>query len=319
VSQIETIFVSRVKSFRRGVTEGLMATAAHRLSENAAGSVFVDDTCIDCDACRQIAPEIFSRSARAGQSVVGRQPRGPAEEARAAMALVACPTASIGADRTLDVKAAARAFPELIAEDVYYCGYHSEASYGASSYLIRRPNGNVLVDSPRAAGPLIEKLRALGGARWMFLSHRDDVADHQKFHDVFGCERILHSADVSQRTLRVERQISGTDPVRLDEDLLLIPVPGHTAGSTALLYREKFLFTGDHLWADEDDGRLAMGRRVCWYSWDEQVRSLERLLGFRFEWVLPGHRRRFHASTPQAMHLEIVNLFRAQVFPSRQV
>jgi glyoxylase-like metal-dependent hydrolase (beta-lactamase superfamily II)/ferredoxin len=278
----------------------------------------VDDTCIDCDACRQIAPDTFSRSARARQSVVTRQPEGPAQAARAAMALVACPTASIGADHSLDAKAAARAFPELIAEDVYYCGYHSDASYGASSYLIRRPAGNVLVDSPRAAGPLIERLRELGGVRWMFLSHRDDVADHQKFRDAFGCERILHAADVSRGTRGVERQISGTEPVQLDDDLLLIPVPGHTAGSTALLYRDTFLFTGDHLWADEDDGRLAMGRSVCWYSWDEQVQSLERLARFRFQWVLPGHGRRLHASTPQAMNAEIVNLFRTQVFPRRQ-
>jgi glyoxylase-like metal-dependent hydrolase (beta-lactamase superfamily II) len=251
--------------------------------------------------------------------VVSHQPRGPVEAARAAMALVACPTASIGADHTLDAKAAAHAFPEEVAEGVYYCGYHSEASYGASSYFIRRPSGNVLVDSPRAAGPLVERLRELGGVRWMFLSHRDDVADHQKFHDLFGCDRILHAEDVSQRTRSVERPISGSDPVRLDDDLLLIPVPGHTAGSTALLYRDTFLFTGDHLWADEDDGRLSMGRNVCWYSWDEQVRSLERLLAFRFQWVLPGHGRRYHASTPQAMHQEIVNLFRRQVFPSRQV
>ena len=57
----------------------------------------MDDTCIDCDACRQIAPDTFSRSARARQSVVTRQPEGPAQAARAAMALVACPTASIGA------------------------------------------------------------------------------------------------------------------------------------------------------------------------------------------------------------------------------
>lgn len=57
----------------------------------------------------------------------------------------------------------------------------------------------------------------------------------------------------------------------------------------------------DHLWGDEDTGRLAMSRGVCWYSWSEQRRSLRRLLDFEFEWVLPGHGRRFRAASPAAM------------------
>ena len=41
-------------------------------------------------------------------------------------------------------------------------------------------------------------------------------------------------------------------PVRLADDLLAVPVPGHTRGSTALLASETYLFTGDHLWWDEE-------------------------------------------------------------------
>ena len=36
-----------------------MAQPEHRLPQNVDGDFFVDDTCIDCDACRQIAPETF--------------------------------------------------------------------------------------------------------------------------------------------------------------------------------------------------------------------------------------------------------------------
>src|SRR5262249_11489879 len=147
---------------------------------------------------------------------------------------------------------AASAFPEEIEDGVYYCGYASESSYGASSYLIRRARGNVLVDSPRAARPLLRRIEELGGVRTMFLSHRDDVADHEKFRRAFACERILHAADVGAGTRAVERQAAGTEPIALDDELTLIPVPGHTHDSMALLYRDRFLFTGDHLWADED-------------------------------------------------------------------
>jgi glyoxylase-like metal-dependent hydrolase (beta-lactamase superfamily II)/ferredoxin len=271
--------------------------------------VYVDETCIDCETCRQIAPETFARDGRAGQSVVARQPSDDAALRRALMALVACPTASIGTEHKQDVAAASAAFPEAIDTGVYYCGYAAESSYGAQSYLIARPEGNVLVDSPRAARPLTARLEAMGGIKYLFLSHRDDVADHQKLRDRFGCERILHRADVSGGTAGVERKLEGDEPVLLAPDLLAIPVPGHTRGSCALLFRE-YLFTGDHLWADEDDGRLSMGRGVCWYSWTEQVRSLERLLDYSFTWVLPGHGRRYRAESPQAMRGEIESLLK---------
>jgi glyoxylase-like metal-dependent hydrolase (beta-lactamase superfamily II) len=51
-----------------------------------------------------------------------------------------------------------------------------------------------------------------------------------------------------------------------------------------------------------------MSRSVCWYSWREQVKSLEKLLAFRFRWVLPGHGRRFHAETPEKMRDAIAEL-----------
>jgi glyoxylase-like metal-dependent hydrolase (beta-lactamase superfamily II)/ferredoxin len=278
-----------------------VARVAQRLVENAPGAFFIDDSCIDCDACRQIAPATFVRSPSRGQSIVAAQP-AQADEARALQALVACPTASIGTSPKGDARAAAAAFPECIAGDVYYCGYHSAASYGASSYLIVRDGGNVLVDSPRAARPLVDRIRALGGVRWMFLTHRDDVADHEVFAREFGCERIMHAADAGRLT--IERRVDGTDPIVIADDLVVIPVPGHTRGSAALLHRE-FLFTGDHLWWDEDVARLDLGREVCWYSWRDQLRSLDKLRGFDFTWVLPGHGRRFCAASPDEMRAEL--------------
>ena len=67
--------------------------------------------------------------------------------------------------------------PVPIAPDILDCGYAAESSFGAASWLVLRPGGNVLVDSPRHAAPLVARIRALGGARFMFLTHRDDVAD----------------------------------------------------------------------------------------------------------------------------------------------
>jgi glyoxylase-like metal-dependent hydrolase (beta-lactamase superfamily II)/ferredoxin len=276
-----------------------------RLPENAPGPLFVDETCIDCDTCRQMAPDIYGEAR--GLSYVLRQPVSADEKLRAIQALVACPTASIGGAKGDQVRQAVATFPQRIDGPVHDCGLRAESSYGATSYLVLRPGGNVLIDSPRAARPLLDRIEALGGARLLFLTHRDDVADHARLRARFGCDRVLHRSDVSSGTRQVELQLEGEGPVELGPGLLAIPVPGHTRGSCALLVDDEYLFTGDHLWADEG-GSLEMGRGVCWYSWDEQVRSLEKLLAYRFRWVLPGHGRRARAATAEEMREKVRRL-----------
>ncbi|MEK6287765.1 MAG: MBL fold metallo-hydrolase [Acidobacteriota bacterium] len=279
-----------------------MALPELRLAENVAGDFFVDSTCIDCDLCRQIAPDTFSSAG--DQSIVHHQPESPEQEFAALKALVTCPTASIGTLSGRSAKAAVAAYPELIEDGVYFCGFASESSYGASSYLIARPNGNVLIDSPRFASPLVKRIEKLGGVRLMFLTHRDDVADHEKWAGHFNAERVMHSDDIGRSLSGIERVLAGREAVQLDDDLLAIPTPGHTRGHTVLLYRNRYLFSGDHLWWSESYESLHASSNVCWYSWTEQTRSMERLLGYRFEWVLPGHGRRARLSS-SLMHEQL--------------
>src|SRR5436309_11766623 len=109
---------------------GNMANPKRAYSENVPGDFFVDDTCIDCDLCRQIAPAVFREDG--DHSIVYRQPEMATESLRAAMALVACPTGSIGTRRKLDFRPAVAAYPELIEDNVYFCGFASPHSYGGS-------------------------------------------------------------------------------------------------------------------------------------------------------------------------------------------
>jgi glyoxylase-like metal-dependent hydrolase (beta-lactamase superfamily II)/ferredoxin len=285
-----------------------MASLQDRLPENTSGEFFVDDTCIDCGICRWVAPASFSRSERSGLSFVRAQPDSESGTLRALMALVACPTSSIGTEHHLDAATGAAAFPEPLADGVYFCGFASPDSYGAASYFVRTSDGNVLIDSPRAPAPLLARIAALGGARWMFLTHKDDVAEHAKFRERFGCERILHRADLTSGTSEIERPIEGLDAVSLTPELTIIPVPGHTRGSMALLLRDEILFTGDHLWGDSDIADLDASRSVCWYSWPQQTRSMERLLDYRFEWVLPGHGDPLRASSAADMRARLERL-----------
>ena len=286
-----------------------MALPARRLPDNAPGEFYVDSTCIDCDTCRRVAPTVFTEGD--GHSYVAAQPRGAEETRRALMALVACPTASIGTVSRTDARPGSDAYPERIEENVSFCGFTAESSFGAWSYFIERPAGgpglfaNVLVDSPRAAGPLLRALEDRGGVATLFLTHRDDVADHAALHRRFGCERILHADDVTARTKEIERKLTGAEPTRIADDLLAIPTPGHTRGHAVLLYRDKFLFTGDHLAWSARRGQLIAFRDANWYSWPATIRSMERLLDFQFEWVLPGHGAWHRAESPAAMRREL--------------
>jgi glyoxylase-like metal-dependent hydrolase (beta-lactamase superfamily II) len=250
-----------------------------------------------------MVPEVFSRIDE--QSAVYHQPENQAERLHSLQALLACPTASIGTiEKPKDIKEAQQSFPILVAENVYHCGYHAEDSYGAASYLIVLSEGNVLVDSPRFTPPLVKRLEEMGGIRYMYLTHRDDVADHKKYREHFGCQRILHTDDITSGTRDVEIQLTGTEPYQLTPDLLIIPVPGHSKGHTVLLYKNKFLYTGDHLAWSSRLNQLIAFRDVCWYSWQEQIKSMRKLANYSFEWVLPGHGRRYHADA-KTMHQQM--------------
>jgi glyoxylase-like metal-dependent hydrolase (beta-lactamase superfamily II) len=162
-----------------------------------------------------------------------------------------------------------------------------------------------MIDSPRFAGQLVKKIERLGGIRQILLSHRDDVADHEAFARRFSAERFMHQRDNATR-YGVEHVIEGDEVVSIDQDLMVIPTPGHTRGHVVFLYKNKFLFTGDHLSWSPVRNTLTAFRSVAWYSWKEQTRSMERLLEIDFEWVLPGHGR-IHHEEASVMHTHLEN------------
>ncbi|MFM6154437.1 MAG: 4Fe-4S domain-containing protein, partial [Sphaerospermopsis kisseleviana] len=115
-----------------------MANLNQRRPENINGDFYVDTTCIDCDTCRWMTPEVFSRIGE--QSAVHHQPSNNAERIAALQALLSCPTSSIGTVETpQDINFVQQTFPILIDENIYHCGYHSEKSFASVPYLIQHP------------------------------------------------------------------------------------------------------------------------------------------------------------------------------------
>jgi glyoxylase-like metal-dependent hydrolase (beta-lactamase superfamily II)/ferredoxin len=268
-----------------------MANPRKRVVENVPGDFFVDSTCIDCDACRQIAPAVFGEAA--ATSFVKAQPVSSADRRHALQALLACPTGSIGCLGDDDVKAVMKDFPLVIEEPVFYCGYNSPKSYGGNSYFIRHPDGNWLMDSPKFVTPLVRQLETLGGIAHIFLTHRDDVADAERYAEHFQSRRIIHRDELSSQP-GAEVVLEGPGPWELAPGFFAIPTPGHTKGHCVLLFQDRFLFTGDHLDWDRDGQHLSASEGYCWYSWPQQAESMERLADYCFEWVLPGHGQKVH-------------------------
>jgi glyoxylase-like metal-dependent hydrolase (beta-lactamase superfamily II)/ferredoxin len=272
-----------------------MADRNKRLDSNTQGNFYVDATCINCDTCRQLAPSSFEEIG--DYSAVSRQPDGDAQVHQAYQALLACPVGSIGTEHSdkPSLQAAMASFPLHLEHGVSYCGFNSEKSFGANSFFIEHPDGNWLIDSPRYIKHLVDVFEQRGGIAHIFLTHKDDVADADKYAAHFGAKRIIHRADADAAP-NAERIIDGEETVLAEPEFHIIPVPGHTAGSMALLYRERLLFTGDHLWWDPHTQSLEAPTRLVWRKWT-LMDSLRKLLDYRFEWVLAGHGDRVHLTS----------------------
>ena len=122
----------------------------------------INSRCISCGTCWQFDPEHFANGGDA--AVVSQQPRDLPALHQALLALQACPVAAIEASADQRREQPVDGFPVGVthhaSDEVLYCGWASKRSFGACSWLIRRPEGNVMVDVPRWSAPLARRIAA---------------------------------------------------------------------------------------------------------------------------------------------------------------
>ena len=75
-----------------------MADQALKHLENVPGRYYVDQECIDCHLCSQIAPDNFARSLKGGYDYVSMQPNNETQEQLCQEAMECCPVEAIGDD-----------------------------------------------------------------------------------------------------------------------------------------------------------------------------------------------------------------------------
>ena len=150
------------------------------------------------------------------------------------------------------------------------------------SFLLRRDAGNVLIyGSPTAD---VDAFAEVGGIARAYLNHRHEAAFGG---DLPGVPLFVHAAD--REDVAQKRTIRATFSHRhvLDDDLEVIPIPGHTPGATAYLWDSggrRLLFTGDTISLRDGEWVAAV---LDSSDRDEYVDSLELIRELDFDVLVP--------------------------------
>lgn len=252
---------------------------------NAAGPWFVDTRCIRCDAARNWAPGLIGMD-ETGRSVIVSQPVAPEDKAAMWRAAAACPTKSIGnLEQPIEP---AGIFPHPLTDGVFALGNNALSSFAAHSFLVTRPEGNLMIDSPRFTRRLAASVDDLGGVAHVLLTHRDDVADYDRWAERYGARVWIGEADADAAPLATD--LTGSDDVTpIALDALSIPAPGHTMGHVVYHVDDRLLFTGDTLHWNHRREELDVFPNQTFHSWDVLADTMDRLTALNVEWVFAGH------------------------------
>ena len=269
------------------------ADLAH--ASNVMGPWYVDTRCIGCDVARHWAPGLIEMD-DVGRSYVARQPVGDEEEAILWRAVAACPTKSIGNRDQLQEPAGV--FPYEMTDGVYALGHNARSSFGAHSYLVVRPDGNLLIDSPRFNRPLAASIDDLGGIGHVLLSHRDDVADAHRWAERYASRVWIGEADADAAPYATDL-MSGSEVTPISPGVNGIAAPGHTEGHALYHVDDRCLFTGDTLLWNQRRGEFDVTPVQTWYSWSGLADTMDRIAKLTVEWLFPGHGMWHHLSAAE--------------------
>ncbi|MFE2845403.1 MBL fold metallo-hydrolase [Streptomyces scopuliridis] len=255
----------------------------------------VDDRCLNCNIARQLAPGMIGYKEGGeygGLSTVIRQPETQADVELMYQAAHACPTRSVHppADKW---DADSDPYPKALDEDgtVLLCGHASPQNYGATSYLLRRPDGTaMMIDTPRWRPALARRYEQKAGkVTDVLITHLDHVAHARKYADAFKARLWIHEGDLHSLP-DADHVIRGTDPVEIGPGVIAHPFPGHTKGTTLFIADEKFCFSGDAFFWSNSQQTLEVAHSVVYDSIKTLAESVARgAEELTFEWVLPGH------------------------------
>ena len=159
-----------------------------------------------------------------------------------------------------------------------------DPSLAIRSFLLRRSRGNILVYGAPGSGSDDAWIANAGGITRRYLGH-----GHESMFagDTVDAPTFAHDED--RRSIERELPVKAGFKKRhaLDEDFEVIPIPGHTPGSTAYLWdngTQRLLFTGDSIYLRDGEWRGAV---LDSSDRDAYVESLELIRGLDFDLLVP--------------------------------
>jgi len=133
-----------------------------------------------------------------------------------------------------------------------------QANILVRSFLLERPAGNVLVYNSPGLTSAATTIQDLGGATHLLINHSHEAMYGNPLLDV---PVFVHKRDRDEiaRSMRVAGVFARRQMI--DDDLEVIPTPGHTSGTTSYLWdngHHRFLFTGDFIWIEEGEWKAVV-------------------------------------------------------------
>jgi glyoxylase-like metal-dependent hydrolase (beta-lactamase superfamily II) len=157
-------------------------------------------------------------------------------------------------------------------------------SLNIRTFLLQRDHGNVLVYSTKGLASDAAAIEDRGGISRHYLNHRHEAMFAS---DWVTAPLLVHEEERASVAEVYHVRATFSRRHTLDDDLEVIPTPGHTPGATAYLWdsgEHRFLFTGDTILLH--DGRW-VAAVLGSSDRDAYIESLELIRGLEFDVLVP--------------------------------
>ena len=133
-----------------------------------------------------------------------------------------------------------------------------QANVLVRSFILQRPAGNVAVYNSPGLTSDADEIAALGGLSRLLINH-----GHEEMYGAPEVDAPVWVHERDRREVAHSLPVAGvfTDRAMIDDDLEVIPTPGHTPGTTSYLWdngEHRFLFTGDFIWVEEGQWKAVL-------------------------------------------------------------
>ncbi|MBK1785090.1 MBL fold metallo-hydrolase [Prauserella cavernicola] len=152
------------------------------------------------------------------------------------------------------------------------------------SFILRRPAGNVVVYNSPGVSDGAAAIRRMGAPARLLINHAHEAMYGQPALDVPIWSHRDDRAEMKD-SVRIHGTFDGSTTI--DDDLYVIPTPGHTSGTTSYLWdsgQHRFLFTGDFIWIEDGEWKAVV---LDSDLRQDYVDSLTRVRDLEFDVLVP--------------------------------